>query len=250
MYGGELIYQASDEFGSIEVVEFDKCIRSLHFGNKTSQSVMFLYNPVALIHKYTQAMLLPLAWNAPGRVLMLGLGAGSLTKFLLHHYPDIHIDAVDIRAKVIEVAKEYFSLPDASQRFNIYYSSAEQFLKTVPRQTYDLILVDLFLTSTSADVTFDISHSVHQLSQYLSSTGYLCINLLGNDYIKAPVINELLKVFHLNVYAIQIDKSNTILIASHNDINRSLMNMDYSSIESQLGLHFKQYTGSITKVLI
>ena len=89
-YGGKLIYSTKDEFGPIEIVEFYNRMRSLHFGNKTQQTGMFLYNPVILIHKYTQAMLTPLAWQVPEKALMLGLGAGSIAKFLLHYYQHLH----------------------------------------------------------------------------------------------------------------------------------------------------------------
>lgn len=57
-YGGQLVFSTRDKYDPIEVIEFQKSIRGLHFGNKTQQIGMFLYNPIVLIHKYTQAMLI------------------------------------------------------------------------------------------------------------------------------------------------------------------------------------------------
>ena len=107
-YDGQLIYTSKDEFGPIDVVEYHQSIRSMHFGNRTQQSGMFLYNHVVLIHKYTQAMLTPLCWKKPENTLILGLGGGSLAKYLLHFYPDIKIDAVDLRTEVVKASQQYF----------------------------------------------------------------------------------------------------------------------------------------------
>ena len=42
--------------------------------------------------------------------LLLGVGGGSLAKFLLKHVPEARIDAVDKRARVLEVASGYCNL--------------------------------------------------------------------------------------------------------------------------------------------
>ena len=110
-YGANLLYQTTDEYGVIEVVDYKKIIRSLHFGNATQQSGMYLYNPVTLLHPYTQAMLSCTALQAPERVLILGVGGGSMIKFLLHHFHQVEIDAVELRQAVVDTAHDYFDLP-------------------------------------------------------------------------------------------------------------------------------------------
>ena len=69
-YGGQLIYSTRDNYGPIEVIDFKQTLRSLHFGNATQQTGMFLYNPNILIHKYTQAMLTSLCWHIPKNILL------------------------------------------------------------------------------------------------------------------------------------------------------------------------------------
>ena len=84
-YGGIVIHQSRDEHGTIEVVE-DGAYRSLHFGSEPKQSSMELHNPIRLALTYTRAMTAALLFNdAPRSVLLIGLGGGSLAKFLLHH---------------------------------------------------------------------------------------------------------------------------------------------------------------------
>ena len=128
VHGGQLIHATEDDFGTIEVVEFQQSVRGLHFGNATQQSGMFLYNPNVLIHKYTQAMLTPICWYQPDTVLILGLGAGSLAKYLLHILPGIKIDGVDLRPEVIKVAQEYFYLPEEDENFALHYQLAQNYI--------------------------------------------------------------------------------------------------------------------------
>ena len=86
MLGGELIHQTSDEYGSIEVIDYMQKIRGLHFGNKTQQSASLLCNPYFLIHKYAQAMTLPICRLNVKRVLVIGLGAGSIVKYFYNYF--------------------------------------------------------------------------------------------------------------------------------------------------------------------
>jgi len=245
-YGGQLIHATKDEFGSIEIIEFQQSIRGLHFGNKTQQTGMFLYDPVVLIHKYTQAMLTPLCWQDPGQTLILGLGAGSLAKYLLHFYPDIHIDAVDLRPKVIDIAQEYFSLPVQNERFNIHFSSADEFINSHLKSRYNFILIDLFLTANGKDITVDISDSIDQLAQILTPDGYLCINIIGSEYLAYSALEKLRQTFAYNIHVIPVELSNVILIASHKTADIDGLKPDFTSMEKRLGLPLRQYHNLIT----
>jgi len=244
-HGGQLVYATEDEFGPIEVIEFQQSIRGLHFGNKSQQTGMFLYNPIVLIHKYTQAMLTTLCLQDPEQTLILGLGAGSIAKYLLHFYSDIHIDAVDLRPEVVKIAQEYFSLPEAGERFNIHFTSAQDFINTHSNSKYNLILIDLFLTSNGKDITVDISESIDQLSKLLTSDGYLCINIIGSEYLNYSGLDKLREAFKHNIYAIPVELSNVILIATHNSIPKDNANIDFTTIEKRLGLPFRQHFGQL-----
>ena len=96
-YHGTVIHRSQDSRGVIEVVD-DGCTRSLHFGNAVRQSAMDLNRPEYLVLTYTRAMMSCLLFKpTPCKVLLIGLGGGSLAKFLLHHIPNCTIDAVELR---------------------------------------------------------------------------------------------------------------------------------------------------------
>ncbi|HEY0720688.1 MAG TPA: spermidine synthase, partial [Gammaproteobacteria bacterium] len=85
-YDGLLVHRTQDEWGPIEVVD-DMLHRSLHFGTEPKQSSMLLSDPLALVLSYTRAMTTALLFVPQvRRVLLIGLGGGSLAKFFLHHF--------------------------------------------------------------------------------------------------------------------------------------------------------------------
>ena len=120
LYDGWVVHQSQSDDGVIEVVD-DGDIRSLHFGTFPRQSCMSLQTPHTLELTYTEAMMAALLLNPePERVLIVGLGGGSLVKFILHHFPNCQIDVVEYRKDVVKVAHNYFQLPENDSRLNIH----------------------------------------------------------------------------------------------------------------------------------
>jgi len=148
IYGdGSLIHQAVSDDGLIEVVDSGN-IRSLHFGTFPRQSSMRLNQPHYLELSYTQAMMGCLLLNPnPKRVLVIGLGGGSLVKFLLHHFPDCYVDVVEYRRDVVDVAQSFFQVPIDNPNLNINLGDGYLYVNQCFYQTdfsYDLILVDAY----------------------------------------------------------------------------------------------------------
>ena len=80
----------------------------------------------------------------PTRLLMVGLGGGSLTNFLSDWFPDLKIDVVEIDEKVIEISKKYFFLQE-SNRYRIFQEDGRVFIKNRKGQeAYDWIILDAF----------------------------------------------------------------------------------------------------------
>ena len=66
---------------------------------------------------------------SPLRVLCIGIGGGTLPLFLNHHFPTMHIDAVEIDAVVVEAATQAMGLPLDLPNLNIVTQDAVEFLK-------------------------------------------------------------------------------------------------------------------------
>ena len=123
-----LVFSCHDEEGVIEVVD-DLDTRALYFGTSARQSAMSREEPHRLVLSYTRAMLSGLLFTRqPRSALVLGLGGGSLPRFLMHVFPTCRIDVVERRAKVVQVAHDYFHLA-RSPRLRTHVCDAEVFLR-------------------------------------------------------------------------------------------------------------------------
>jgi spermidine synthase len=76
------------------------------------------------------------------RVLMLGLGGGSISTYLGRHIPDLAVDTVEIDPAVITAAKKYFGIRE-TETMRYLEGDARVFLNR-HKELYDLILVDAF----------------------------------------------------------------------------------------------------------
>jgi len=137
------VYRLATETGFIEVRD-DGDTRLMHFGRPPIQSAMSLADPAALVLPYTRAMMAFLLFRpVPRAVLLLGLGGGSLVKFMLEYFNETHITAVDLNADVVSIAHQYFGLPHPSERLSIAVGDASDFVRE-QTATMDTLLVDVF----------------------------------------------------------------------------------------------------------
>ncbi|MBT5230737.1 MAG: hypothetical protein HOM11_10750 [Methylococcales bacterium] len=245
-YGGRLIHAVEDDFGSIEIIDIQQSLRSMHFGNSTQQATMSLENPNQLIHQYTEAMLLPLCWLTPNRTLMLGLGGGSMAKFIHHHVPGGHLDAVELRHSVVQLAHDYFQLAEPNDSLSIHTEKAEEFISTADNKPYyDLIIVDLFLTKQNATVTIPLTQHLTKLKSMLTKTGQICINIMGHHF-KYNGYQQLQKLFPKALYVVTADVNNFILIGGKQPIPES-KTIDFSGKEIQYNLPFQEHYSKLTR---
>lgn len=178
-YHGRLIHRSLDADGPLEIVD-DGLTRTLHFGNDVRQSTMALADPFHLMLVYTRAMMSCLLFQpAPRRVLIIGLGGGSLAKFFLRHFPRCEVEAVERRAAVVKLAHGYFQLPE-SPRLHVYAQDACDFLAQEVRERYDLILLDAYdaegMAAGSAELDF-----IAACRARLAPHGLLVVNLWARD---------------------------------------------------------------------
>src|SRR5258706_10060708 len=131
---------------TIEVSE-EAGVRYLHFGSDWVQGAMRMRKPDALELEYTREMLACLLWRDwqdwPRSVLLIGLGAGSLVKFLHKHVPRATLEVVEIDPRMPAFAELHFGVPRDPSRIGIHIDDGSRFVRESPRQ-YSLILVDGF----------------------------------------------------------------------------------------------------------
>jgi spermidine synthase len=137
------LYEKTSAYAKISVTEDENGLRTLLFDNDVRQSVGKVGDPAHLELPYTRAMPVGLAFvDEPKRMLIVGLGGGTIPSFLHKHYPRCVIDVVDIDPDVVDVAKRFFGFrEDATLR--AYVNDGRRFIDQSPRP-YDIIFLDAY----------------------------------------------------------------------------------------------------------
>jgi spermidine synthase len=108
-----------------------------------TESVANLLDPDDLPLRYAQVMTIATIYpETPRKVLMLGLGGGSISTYLGRFMPEALITTVEIDPGVITAAKTYFGLRE-TERMRYRAGDGRVFL-TRSSELYDLILLDAY----------------------------------------------------------------------------------------------------------
>lgn len=114
--------------------------------DQRNQSCMNQRRPKEMVFAYAQMMMASLLLNPdPARILVLGLGGGTLPLALDELLPEAQIDVVEIDPAVIRVAREFFAFAP-SERVDVFAQDGRVFVKRAAQrgETYDLIMLDAF----------------------------------------------------------------------------------------------------------
>ena len=153
--GGLLPYSGSLTLAGREVAAWParELARTLAFvrdnGQEAFETQVDLDKPYELTITYVPFMFNNyLLEPKPKRVLIVGLGGGSMIHFLKRYDPEVKIDSVEIDPAVVEIAKKYFNVPD-DDNVKLMAEDGLKYLESTDAK-YDVIYMDAFL-KPSAD---------------------------------------------------------------------------------------------------
>lgn len=109
------------------------------------QGMISLKRPQDLVPGYLRSALLGLLFAPPepSALLFVGLGPGSLPRYLSPRYPRARLDAVEIDPEVPPVARRYFALPSAAN-LKVAVRDGREFIRMQKANQYDLVLMDAY----------------------------------------------------------------------------------------------------------
>lgn len=195
---------------SVEVSESDG-IRALHLGSVTIQSAMRIKDPFALALKYTRAMMCFLLFNEDVKaVLIIGLGGGSLPKYLHAFCASIHITVLEINPKMIQVARHQFCVPDNDARLTVIEGDGLQYLAE-NENTADVLMIDAF-DSHGIPANFCSQDFFDQCAASLNNAGILAINLWQSDKNFDVYLQRIEQSFNGNVLILPTGKPGNIAV--------------------------------------
>jgi len=143
---------------------------------------------------------------------MIGLGGGSLAKFIRKQRPQTRITAVEIDPQVIAAARTHFELPPDDDTLSVIEADGALYVRQHPASA-DVILLD----------GFDAGNQVEALAtqtfyaacrRVLRPGGVLVVNLWGRDGDFAEYFARLTRAFDGEVGWISVqNKTNVIVFA-------------------------------------
>ena len=171
-------------------------IRYLHFGSDWVQGAMRIRKPWALELVYTREMMAglllhPAPW--PKKVLLIGLGAGSMAKFVHHHLPEARCTVVEIAPEVHAVARQFFRLPEDSARFQVVIGDGAEYVMNHDKH-WDLIAVDGFDRNARPGDLATLPFYQACWSR-LSERGVLSVNLFSRSRGYKTALNNIREAF-------------------------------------------------------
>lgn len=170
---GKIVRSTSDTYGNILVVDYPR-YRALSFDSVYEQSGFCLEKPYTLVHEYIRIMMLVLGFTEPSHTTLLGLGGGSLLRSLHHYLSHCDFHVVELRAKVYDIAREYFDIP-SDERVWVSIDDAALQIQSSKNASTDIIFADLYdayhMDPVQAQKQFAL-----QCSRTLTKNGWLVMN--------------------------------------------------------------------------
>lgn len=144
--GEKVLYDKPSQYNNIIVTEDSDGYRVLRFERGGArQTISKPGEPEYLGFAYTKVAFVGLSLaQDPQRILVVGLGGGTMPMFIRKYYPNAVIDAVDIDPDVVHVAREYFGFRE-DERLKAHVGDGRAFVENA-REPYDVIFLDAFGT--------------------------------------------------------------------------------------------------------
>lgn len=164
---------------SVEVSEAGG-VRTLHLGGDAIQSAMRLSAPDKLELHYTRAMMACLLFRPePRAILMVGLGGGSLVKYVRSTLPKTRMTVVEISTKVVAAARSFFDLPDDDAYLRVLVQDGAKYVLEQAGEV-DVLLLDGFDDGAQAKALCTAAFYQNALDA-LAADGMLVVNFMAED---------------------------------------------------------------------
>jgi len=226
-------------------------VRSLHIGSDTIQSSMRLARPNDLELAYTRSMMAFLLFNErPQRVLMVGLGGGSLLKFIYHRMPWVSIEAVEINPQVVLIARRQFHVPADDERLTVRIGDGAECVAQA-ESCADLIAVDGY-DGESQVAGLSSAAFYEACRRRLAPGGMLVVNLWGSDRLFDDYLERIEAAFPAGTLALPAEKPGNILVFGFRDPvgepRWEELAAKARELEARYGLEFGKFVQGLRKM--
>ncbi len=200
-----------------------------------TESVSNLLDPDDLPLRYAQVMTIATVYpEAPRKILMLGLGGGSISTYLGRFMPEAAITTVEIDPGVITAAKTYFGVRE-TERMRYHAGDGRVFLNR-NSELYDLILLDAY---RGGYVPFHLlTREFYTLvKQRLTPGGAAAFNVHDGSKLYASTVKTLGEVFAaLDLYPTGVGE--VIAVARTSPLDPQTLERRAAALQQRHGFRF------------
>jgi spermidine synthase len=233
----EIVHSERSLYRNISVTEQGD-LRCLTFHTKqknSQQSCLLKSNPDYLVFNYTKLLLANLLVNPnPKRILIIGLGGGTLSNSLNLLLPESRIDNVELDPAVLNVARHYFSYLE-NEQINSITQDGRLFIKRalIKQQQYDLIILDAFNGDYIPEHLMT-QEFLQECKTLLSDAGVLAANTFAESALYPYESATYQAVFGAFYNVKNLQGGNRIIIASKQKIQQQSLMLNANAWQHKL----------------
>ncbi|REL36864.1 spermidine synthase [Thalassotalea euphylliae] len=244
----KVIHQERSMYRNI-LVEDTGNLRCLKFNvksKKTNQSCFLKSDPNRLVFNYTKLMFSGMIVNPnPSRILIVGLGGGTMSNTLHQLLPDAEIENIEIDPAVIKVARQYFSFFE-NDKVTSKVVDGRIFIKRalLKKQHYDWIILDAFNGDYIPEHLMT-KEFLQETKKLLSDNGVLTANTFSISDLYDYESSTYQSVFG-NFYQVKSKRQeNRIILTTKNELpNKAQLKTNLAALHDRL----RPYDVNILKV--
>lgn len=217
---GELrqIHQERSLYRNILVTEDDvrRCMRfTLTDLSGQNQSCHFLDDPDKLVFAYAKMVLTSLlVQDNPQRILIIGLGGGTLVHTYSTLFPQSQIVVAEIDEAVVRVAAEYFDYKE-SDKIKTATEDGRIYIKRagLKGEKFDLVILDAFNGDYIPEHLMT-TEFLEEVKKLLPANGMVVANTFSSSRLYAAESQTYAKVFNKFFNIRMANTGNRIIVAS------------------------------------
>lgn len=227
-------------------------IRKLHFGEHDTQSAMKVSAPDELVLTYCRCMMGFLLFaDEPRQALLIGLGGGSIPKWIHRYLLQTQLTCVELHAQVVQVARSMFFLPEDDERLQVLIGDGAAHIGRTEEASQDLIMMDAY-SATGIAAPLATTDFFAACRDCLSDEGVLAVNLWGSDKRFTDYFQRLSQVFEGRVLGLPArQKGNVVVFAFRKGLNSpqwARLSERAEKLKQQYGLEFDEFVTDLARM--
>ncbi len=226
-------------------------VRYLHLGGEYIQSAMKIEAPEDLELDYTRTMMAFLLFHPrPRECLMVGLGGGSIPKFIHRRLPSVRTRVFELNPAVITAARGLFSVPGDSAKLRVELGDGAAAVHE-SEAGCDLLFIDGF--DDGDQVPTLVSDEFYAAAnRALRSPGVMVLNFFGHDRKFDRYLERVEAAFNGAVICLNAKDDGNIIVFALKGAPRSIeweeLKRSAFRLEARLGLPFVRYVAGLKKM--